>query len=98
VGEKYLDKRIATVTSDCNDDHGWTDGWDNDTICFGADGLQPDGNIGTCGLIFGSNHINGMQVVRADGSVGLVKFTVNLTYFTMFNQITAPGVIDWSSF
>ena len=33
VGEKYLVLNART-NSDCNDDQGWTDGWDNDTICF----------------------------------------------------------------
>ena len=45
VGEKYVNKLIATSTPDCNDDQGWTDGWDNDTICFaqgsGSSPLNP---------------------------------------------------------
>src|SRR5262249_46071217 len=60
IGEKYLDRQIAATQADCNDDQGWTDGWDNDTICFAqgsAPGTtytpQPDGNVGTCGLLFG---------------------------------------------
>src|SRR5262249_20803061 len=82
--EKYLDTKIARVQPDCNDDQGWTDGWDNDTIAF-AQGSgpgttttpQPDGNVGTCGLYFGGMHTGGVQVVCCDGSVRMVSWTVD---------------------
>jgi len=34
IGEKYIATRIDMTASDCNDDQGYTDGWDNDAICF----------------------------------------------------------------
>lgn len=35
VGEKWLTFRSLKGNSpSCNDDQGWVDGWDNDTVCF----------------------------------------------------------------
>jgi prepilin-type N-terminal cleavage/methylation domain-containing protein len=106
VGEKYLDKTIAATQSDCNDDQGWTDGWDNDVIGF-AQGASssgpptpplPDGSVGTCGLYFGSAHPAGIQTVLCDGSVRLVSYTVNPNAFLIFCQAQSAGVLDWSTF
>jgi prepilin-type N-terminal cleavage/methylation domain-containing protein len=33
VGEKFVNPFKAWTQSECNDDQGWVDGWDNDTIC-----------------------------------------------------------------
>jgi len=41
VGEKFVNPFKAWTQSECNDDQGWVDGWDNDTICDAA------GNGGT---------------------------------------------------
>src|SRR5262249_47322623 len=69
IGEKYAIGPDAITQSDCSDDQGWTDGWDNDTICFGnGPNGQPgptsppiqDGSVGACGLGFGSAHTTGM--------------------------------------
>jgi prepilin-type N-terminal cleavage/methylation domain-containing protein len=105
IGEKYLDKKIAMTNSDCNDDQGWTDGWDNDTISF-ADGStpgtiitpQPDGSTGTCGFWYGSMHFTGIQVVLCDGSVRSVRFSVNPNSWLIFCQANSGGILDWSSF
>ncbi len=105
VGEKYLDKLIATTQSDCNDDQGWTDGWDNDTICYayGASSSTPtppqrDGTATTCGLVFGGPHWNGIQVVLCDGSVRSVSYSVNPNAWVIFCQATGNGILDLSSF
>jgi prepilin-type N-terminal cleavage/methylation domain-containing protein len=105
VGEKYLDRKIAGSHPDCNDDQGWTDGWDNDTICF-ADGNgygrpyppRPDGSVGTCGLFFGGPHPAGMQAVLCDVSVRSVSYSADPTAFLIFCQIASGEVVDWSSF
>jgi type II secretory pathway pseudopilin PulG len=95
VGEKYLDRAIATLAPDCNDDQGWTDGWDNDTICF-ANGTSPipDGTAPTCGTIFGSPHETGMQCVLCDGSVRSVRFSAGYTNFLIFCQRNSGQVLD----
>jgi prepilin-type N-terminal cleavage/methylation domain-containing protein len=105
VGEKYVDRAIANRQSDCNDDQGWTDGWDNDTVCWAqgnASGTtyvpQPDGKVGTCGWIFGGPHPTSMQCVLCDGSVRSVNFGVNPTAWLIFCQNNSTGIIDWSSF
>jgi prepilin-type N-terminal cleavage/methylation domain-containing protein len=106
IGEKYLDKYIAMSQSDCDDDQGWTDGWDNDTICFAQGSSSsgpatppiPDGSVGTCGLYFGSVHPAGIQTVLCDGSVRSVSFSVNPTEFLIFCQATSTLVLNWTTF
>jgi prepilin-type N-terminal cleavage/methylation domain-containing protein len=97
VGEKYVDANGAydpNYTRDgstwgvCNDDQGYVDGWDNDTICF-ANGQGGSGspveppkkvyvneNNDACGLNFGSIHET-MNVVFCDGSVHAVYYDIN---------------------
>ena len=82
VGEKWLNKNAGAVGS-CNDDQGYIDGWDNDTISFatGSAGLsppRPDGTQDTCSYYhyFGSPHTAGMQAAMCDGSVRSVKYSI----------------------
>jgi prepilin-type N-terminal cleavage/methylation domain-containing protein len=104
IGEKYLDREIAQFSSDCNDDQGWTDGWDNDTICFADGGGNtamvpiPDGSIGTCGLNFGSPHPVSMQCVLCDGSVRSISFRAAQAPFVIFCSRNNELVLDMSSF
>ncbi len=106
IGEKYLDRAIAQTQSDCNDDQGWTDGWDNDTICFAQGSSSsnpvtpplPDGSVGTCGLYFGGAHPAGMQSVLCDGSVRSVSFSVSPAEFLIFCQTQSGLVLDWTTF
>jgi len=105
VSEKYINKMTAATQSDCNDDQGWTDGWDNDTICFAQGGAagttyppQPNGSVGTCGLVFGGPHTGGIQVVLCDGSVRSVSYSVAPAAFLIFCQATSSGVVDWTTF
>jgi prepilin-type N-terminal cleavage/methylation domain-containing protein len=96
-GEKALVFTLAHAgTSDCNDDQGWTDNWDNDVVVYGGKtpmsdititgsycGIQDDGTWS--GSAFGSAHTAGFQVVFADGSVRLLPFSINqqtLSYLT----------------
>ena len=103
VGEKYLDKTRAQFFSDCNDDQGWTDGWDNDTICFanGQNGAAgpilppvPDGTLGTCGSNFGGIHDGGIIVLMCDGSVRRVSYTVSLNTWATLCSINNGGVLS----
>jgi prepilin-type N-terminal cleavage/methylation domain-containing protein len=104
IGEKYLDKAIAMKQSDCNDDQGWTDGWDNDTMAFanGSTGASeppiPNGSVGTCGMNFGGPHVAGIQVVLCDGSVRSVSYSVAAGPWQIFCQASTNTPLDWSSF
>jgi prepilin-type N-terminal cleavage/methylation domain-containing protein len=98
VGEKYLDRLIMAIHSDCNDDQGWTDGWDNDTLAYGTTPPARDGTYGTCAFGFGSMHTAGMQAVFCDGSVHQVSYSVDPTAFFNACQIQNGAVVDWSTF
>jgi hypothetical protein len=97
IGEKYVDAdgaydpnytRDGSTYGTCNDDQGWVDGWDNDTICFANGGNGSNGpvelpkqiyvkqNNDACGLNFGSIHEN-LMVVFCDGSVHAISFNID---------------------
>ena len=84
VGEKWIN--WPRSVPECNDDQGYVDGWDNDTICWAKKGYDtnpiypPEKNRrdpGTpCGQIFGSSH-NTLMTVFCDGSVHGVNFEID---------------------
>jgi prepilin-type N-terminal cleavage/methylation domain-containing protein len=103
IGEKYVNPADngAGASQTCNDDQGWIDGWDNDTICFALTGQGgtpnlplPDprdsSNANVCGLIFGSPH-QVMNVALCDGSVRSVSFQVDPNMWVAFCQIQVNG-------
>src|SRR5581483_3640036 len=83
VGEKYTSYQ-QLIKQSCNNDQGWVDGWDNDTIAFGSNDGAPGWNSAStspgyppiriewggpsCALVFGSIH-SSWQTVFCDGSV-----------------------------
>ncbi len=109
VAEKYVDRSIATATSDCNDDQGWTDGWDNDMITFSqgsgsATGVDtsdvpvPDGQVGTCGFLFGGPHDSAIQSVFCDGAVHSISYTISQATFYRLCKINdgeTPDPSGW---
>jgi prepilin-type N-terminal cleavage/methylation domain-containing protein len=110
AGEKYVDRYVATSKSECNDDQGWTDGYDNDTICW-ADGSTsygvatgviytptPDGSVTGCGSYFGGPHPSGIQTVLCDGSVRMVTFGVDPNAWQNFCSINNGVPLDPSTF
>ncbi|WP_425616286.1 DUF1559 domain-containing protein [Anatilimnocola sp. NA78] len=86
VGEKWIN--WPRSVPECNDDQGYVDGWDNDTICWAKAGYDtnpiypPQRNTrvpgGTCGQIFGSSHTT-LLTVFCDGSVRPVMFEIDPT-------------------
>jgi prepilin-type N-terminal cleavage/methylation domain-containing protein len=105
VGEKYLDRTIALTKPDCNDDQGWVDGWDNDTIACATDAAgnapkppQPDGKTTTCGYIFGSPHTATMSALFCDGSVHSIPFSINPTIWLRLCGARDGQSVDLSQF
>jgi prepilin-type N-terminal cleavage/methylation domain-containing protein len=99
VGEKYVDFADAVAgRQECNDDQGWTDGWDNDTLGLGTTPPRRDGTATTCVDTFGSPHTAGMQAVWCDGSVRPVSYQVNPTMFLNASLIASGVPIDWDTF
>ena len=106
IGEKYLNIKIATTSSDCNDDQGWTDGWDNDTVCFARGTGGPTGTIlvpiphgsnGTCGGNFGTAHTT-LTTVFCDGSVHNIALTINPTTWLYLSSISEGGVLNGTDY
>ncbi len=76
AGEKRLDT-LAIGTFQCDDNDGWTSGWDWDVMRWGNSPPILDRNAGdTCEVRFGAAHPAGAQFVLCDGSVRLVNYTV----------------------
>jgi prepilin-type N-terminal cleavage/methylation domain-containing protein len=106
AGEKYINFIRGGGQPDCNDDQGWTDGWDNDMICFAQLDVPngpvqtpiQNGKVGGCGLRFGGPHIGGIQAVLCDGSVRTVSYNVAPQMFLVFCQVESNIPLDWSSF
>jgi len=104
VGEKYLSPTTATSAPSCNDDQGWINGWDNDTICFANAGqggaaqppIRNDAAVG-CGLRFGSNH-NQCMAVFCDGSVHAVQFSIAPTTWQGLCGVRDGLVLDGNGY
>jgi hypothetical protein len=94
VGEKWIYYPwYNDRAGQCIDNEGWTDGWDNDTICFSGNWTPPapagivvplsDRQPGDfCGFIFGSAHTGGFQGVFCDGSVHFIPFAIEPAHWS----------------
>ncbi len=78
IGEKRLDIKLSGQFQ-CDDNEGWTSGWDWDNIRWGGESPQPD-NLGTsdlCEWRFGSSHPGGCNLALADGSVRSIPYNID---------------------
>ncbi len=81
VGEKRLD-RLAIGTLQCDDNNGFTSGWDWDVIRWGNNPPLPDRDgWDQCEVLFGSAHQSGINAVFCDGSVRHIRYSVSQTVF-----------------
>ncbi len=81
AGEKRLDT-LAIGTAQCDDNEGFTSGWDWDIIRWGNSPPTIDRNAGDqCEVLFGSAHPVGAQFAMCDGSVRTINYTVNTVAF-----------------
>jgi hypothetical protein len=92
VGEKVMGAPAFAARPDCNDDQGYVDGWDNDTICFANGGNGSGGppvppvhftasTSATCGFSFGSIHESCMFVF-CDATVHGISFNISPAMWT----------------
>jgi len=108
VGEKWVNVTYYNQATQCIDNEGWTNGWDNDTICFsGTEAYAPNGPVlplsdfqsaWSCGLIFGSAHTEGFGTVFCDGSVHFIHYTIDPTNWTYLCCINDGNTVDESNF
>ncbi len=88
IGEKFLAARARSGLSDCNQDQGWVNGWDNDAVIwsrgdnFGS--VSPSrvpamitGQSTNCEGKFGSVHARACNIVFLDGVVRGVAYNVD---------------------
>ena len=68
-------------TNDCNNDQGYIQNWDNDTVLYGNQTPQQDMSVSGnyCGQPFGSPHSSGFNVVFCDGHVSFISSVIDLT-------------------
>jgi prepilin-type N-terminal cleavage/methylation domain-containing protein len=81
VGEKYLDPKQYYTGEDPGDNESMYVGFDNDLYRSTSSPPMQDtpGVSDSIDLRFGSAHVDGLNMVRCDGSVQFVNYNVNLT-------------------
>lgn len=86
VAEKRLDL-LAIGQAQCDDNEGYSSGWDWDIVRWGNSPPQPDPRSGDqCEVLFGSSHAAGINTLLCDGSVRLVRFSVSAATFQAFTS------------
>jgi prepilin-type processing-associated H-X9-DG protein len=97
VGEKRLDLK-AMGTYQCDDNEGFTAGWDWDGVRWGNNPPKKDPNANdACEVLFGSSHPGMANFVFGDGSVRSVRFTVDQVVFQRACVRNDGLPLDWSS-
>jgi prepilin-type N-terminal cleavage/methylation domain-containing protein/prepilin-type processing-associated H-X9-DG protein len=103
IGEKCFNVgQLGNPQAD--DDGGWLDGWDFDTIRWGWLPPQPDFITESTGSAtdgfadlrgaFGSSHNGVFNVALCDGSARSVTFSVSLDAFMRFSSRNDGGMLD----
>jgi len=87
LGEKRLNKN-GLLNFQGDDNEGYTSGWDHDVIRWGGSSFPPapDPNSGDGQQRFGSSHTGGFMVVLADGSVRLIRYTIDINTWSRLCQ------------
>jgi hypothetical protein len=86
-------------SSYCENDQGWTVGFDWDTVRWTASQPQPDFTIPPgvnpgCQGIFGSAHPAGFGAVFCDGSVRTFRYDVNINVFRALGSRNAGDIVS----
>ncbi len=97
IGDKNLPFPLVESSSNCDDDQGWTDGWDNDMI--GGSYAWPNvpvpdwGQNYICGDLWGSVHASGINAVYCDGSVHQVSYSISVSTFAALCSINSGAIL-----
>jgi prepilin-type N-terminal cleavage/methylation domain-containing protein len=95
VGERNVNLAHLGDWTQADENNGYIDGWDWDTIRWGYEVPTPDRrDQSTYCWRFGSSHPAGVQFVFADGSVRLVRFEVSLETFRRLSCRNDGLVVD----
>ena len=79
VSEKRLNPKLYQA-GDWDDDQGWIDGWDPDVVRY--TGYQPARDDSSkSGYEFGSAHVAGVNALFGDGSVRMIRYSVDAALF-----------------
>lgn len=97
VGERRIAPELYS-TSYCENDQGWTVGFDWDNIRWTQAQPQPDSTIPPgynpgCQGIFGSAHPTNIGMVMCDGAVRTFRYDVNLTVLQALGSRNAADTI-----
>jgi|SRR5579883_389055 len=110
VGEKWVYYQWWNQSlGQCIDNEGWTNGWDNDTICasgtitYSAPNniVAPQSDFQTgwnCGYIYGGPHTSGFMTVFCDGSVHFLKYSISPANWHNLCSMNDGNVVDASNF
>jgi type II secretory pathway pseudopilin PulG len=103
LSEKRLQPAQYRGSATCDDDQGWTDGFDNDTICYWAyTGNNPypeqdSAAAPSCGFQFGSAHTAAMEAVFCDGSVHVIGYSISPTVWSYVCNPSDGKTFSWDS-
>jgi prepilin-type N-terminal cleavage/methylation domain-containing protein len=101
VSEKQLNP-VNYFVGDWHDDQGWIDGWDPDVVRYTAFPPFPDKMYGQgayggwAGYLFGSAHTSGINGVFGDGSVRMIRYSVDPTLFNNIGHRQDGQVVNLS--
>jgi len=95
VGEKRLNRaQLGQFQGD--DNEGYSSGWDGDVMRYTDVNHPPapDPTTGDGGQRFGSSHPSGFQCVFGDGSVKMLRYSINPTVFSYLGNINDGQVVS----
>ena len=80
IGERSENPDYYLTGTNCDDDQGWSQGYDFDTFRWTYGTPQQDiPGYGGCGVIFGSSHAVSFNMAFCDGSVHSINYNIDAT-------------------
>lgn len=101
LGERNVNVALLNDSSQADENNGYMDGYDWDTIRWGHEAPIPDRRTNSPqGMLlrFGSSHPGGLQFAFADGSVRWVSYTVPLPTFQRLCSRNDGQVVNASDY